>query len=145
MIYVFEHGEATRLTVLEMGRRGFPIYVLDVLSSIEDLADFYLTGSRYFGTQTKFSDVDLLTREDISLRKSIFVSSNDWIRKSSNYDSVDNGIVCTLRHQKGVDIQLCVDLETRKRAAAFLKASSRNVRIPPFLAASRITLADSFL
>ena len=66
--------------------------------------DFYLTGSRFFGTVTTSSDYDFFVKDMIVVRDFLFELGFEDIQKDYKY--CDSSIVGVLRHESGVDVQL---------------------------------------
>lgn len=74
--------------------------------------DFRVTGSHFFGTQTPCSDVDFFT--EASVKVGGFLRSLGF--QSIGIDAYDDKLTKQIyRHQYGIDVQLCSDVELKSR------------------------------
>ena len=87
---------------------------LDVIRDSE--FEFYLTGSRRFGTANRFSDYDFYTQDTQEVRD--FLLQNDFLTIESSY--FDSNCTLVMRREN-VDVQLRRNIELYTRAVEYLE------------------------
>jgi hypothetical protein len=99
--------------------------MIDILHDVEGF-DFYLTGSRYFGTESSDSDWDFFTTDSEVLR--------DWLRVCGfkritagdrDYPGQDNQqeLIDIYKHPEGVDVQIVQDVVKKQIVQSAIKES----------------------
>lgn len=95
-----------------------PEHVLDLINC--EKFDFFLTGSRYFGTATQTSDWDFFADYSVDLCQWL---ENSGFRKKSECDYDDTTIVKVYSYM-GIDVQLVKNKDLKNLAQRVLKKNN---------------------